>query len=536
MIRNLTLKTTQTKLLLIASLFFTLFCNFTFFHKTLAVYPAEGKTIFFLMSMVIVLFCFINIVLNVFRSRFTTKFFLILFLFLSSLAAYVTDTYGTIIDETMLLNIVSTDKHEAMDLFSFKLVVYFIFLFIIPAFLVYKTKIEHSNFKQELISRAKTWGISFVVIFVMLLSFGKNYATFFREQKVLRTYTNPTFYIFSLGKFGSRFIVNTKKELVHIGLDAMVDRKEPHRRLVVFVVGETARRDRFSLNGYKKETNPLLKKENVVSFTNMTSCGTSTAISVPCIFSNFQRSGFNTDKAATTENLLDIFSHTKKINVLWRDNNSNSKGVAVRVQYEDYKYPPLNPVCNPECRDVGMLVGLQDYINKQKDGDIFIVLHQMGNHGPAYNKRYPPEFEVFKPVCQTNELEKCSNDEINNAYDNAILYTDFFLSKVIALLKDNAKFETAMLYVSDHGESLGENGVYLHGLPYFVAPDEQKNVAAVIWFGGEEAKKVNYPLLKEKAKNPYSHDNIFHTFLGLMDVKTDLYKPDMDILKDVIKK
>lgn len=531
------IKTTHTKLILVSSLILTLFYNFTFFGKTIAVYPLAGKSIFFLVSIFVVLAAFINVVLNIFRSEKTTRPFLILIFILSALAAYVTDSYGIIIDETMLLNILSTDKHEAMDLLSVKLLVYFVFLGLLPSFLVYKTKLENFPLKQDVISRLKTVGLSLVIILVMLVSFGKNYASFFREQRVLRNYTNPTYYIFSVGKFVGNFINKPNTELVRLGIGATIERPVSQRKLVVFVVGETARRDRFSLNGYKKETNPLLKKENVVSFNNMTSCGTSTAISVPCIFSNMKRSGFSAEKAASTENLLDIFSHTKKINVLWRDNNSNSKGVAVRVSYEDYKYAPANKVCDVECRDVGMLEGLQDYINKQQNGDIFIVLHQMGNHGPAYYKRYPAEFEKFTPVCKTNELEKCSNEEINNAYDNAILYTDYFLSKVIGLLKENSnKFGTAMFYVSDHGESLGENGVYLHGLPYFVAPDEQKNVAAIMWFGGDSAKKINYDLLKKRSTVAFSHDNVFHTFLGMLDVKTPLYNKEMDILGPVEKK
>lgn len=531
------LKTTQTKIFLFVSLFLTIFYNFTFFEKTLIAFPLSGRTFLFLASLSICLFCFINIVLNLFRSKYTTKPFLILILLLSSMAAYVTDSYGTILDETMFLNIFGTDLHEARDLLSFKGFLYFSLLGILPSYLIYKTRLEIFSLKKEFTSRLKTLSISFVVVFVMLISFGKNYATFFREQKVLRSYTNPTFYIFSIGKYAGRFYGNSKKELIRIGLEAKVERNKRIRKLVIFVVGETARRDRFSLNGYKKETNPLLSKENVISFNNMTSCGTSTAISVPCIFSNMQRSHFSADKAETTENLLDIFSHTKNINILWRDNNSNSKGVAVRVPYEDFKFAPTNTICDPECRDVGMLVGLQDYVNKNKNGDIFIVLHQMGNHGPQYHKRYPSNFEKFKPVCETNELEKCTNEQINNAYDNAILYTDYFLSHVVSFLKDNSQeFGTAMLYVSDHGESLGENGVYLHGLPYFVAPDEQKNVASILWLGGAISQNTNYNLLKYKATSAFSHDNVFHTFLGLMDVKTDLYHQEMDMLQNVIKK
>lgn len=531
------LKTTQTKLLIYISIFFTIFFNITFFEKTFAIYPLASIRIFFVFSLALVLTSFINLLLNLIRSKHTTKPFLILLLFLSTVAAYVMDSYGTVLDDNMFLNVFGTDAHEAYDLLSIRLFLYLIFLWIIPSVIIYKIKISDLSFKQEIFARLKSILASVLLIVVLLFSFGKNYASFFREQKTLRYYTNPTYYVYSIGHYLSHFFVSTINHIDPIGLKAMVDTNGTKRKLIIFVLGETARRDHFSLNGYNKETNPFLKKENVVSFTNMTSCGTSTAISVPCIFSNFGRSKFSSDKAATTENLLDILSHTKKINILWRDNNSNSKGVALRVPYEDYKQPPQNTICDPECRDVGMLVGLQDYINTKKNGNVFIVLHQMGNHGPAYYKRYPPAFEKFKPACQTNELEKCTNEEISNAYDNATLYTDYFLSKVISLLKDNSnKFGTSMFYVSDHGESLGEKGVYLHSLPYFMAPDEQKNIAAVLWFGGDLAKKTNYNLLRKRTDVPFSHDNIFHTFLGLLEIKTPEYNKDLNILKGIIQK
>jgi len=532
------LKLTQTKLLLGQSVFFTLFYNITFFEKVLAIYPLTIHTGIFIVSLSFVLIFFINILLNLFRSKYTTKSLIFILLFFTTLAAYVMDSYGTILDDTMFLNIVNTDSHEVLDLLSIRLFVYLIFLWIIPSFFVKKINIDFLSFKEDLISRLKSITVSIIVIVLILFSFGKNYASFFREQKSLRYYTNPTYYIYSVGKFTSHFFVNSKKTILDsIGKNAKIIRSATQRRLIIFVVGETARRDHLSLNGYAKETNPLLKKENVISFSNMTSCGTSTAISVPCVFSNFGRSHFSSEKAASTENLLDLLSHTNKVNILWRDNNSNSKGVALRVPYEDFKQAPNNTICDPECRDVGMLVGLQDYIKSKKDGDIFIILHQMGNHGPAYYKRYPPDFEKFKPVCQTNELEKCSNLEINNAYDNAILYTDFFLSKVIGFLKENSKdFGTSMFYVSDHGESLGEKGVYLHGLPYFMAPDEQKNIAMVLWFGGDLSTKANYSMLKAKSSASLSHDNIFHTFLGLLDVNTPEYNKEFDILNGIFQK
>ena len=200
------------------------------------------------------------------------------------------------------------------------------------------------------------------------------------------------------------------------------------------------------------------------------------------------------------------------------------------MPYEDFRKPDTNPICeNGECRDEGMLVGLQDYIDSKKTGDIFIVLHQMGNHGPAYYKRYPAAFEKFTPVCKTNQLETCTPEEIGNAYDNAILYTDYFLSKIIHLLKQNtAQFETAMIYFSDHGESLGETGIYLHGLPYYMAPDEQKHVGAVMWFG--DSFEIDINALRAKSGNAFSQDNLFHTLLGLMEIETEVYDQRLDII------
>ena len=304
------------------------------------------------------------------------------------------------------------------------------------------------------------------------------------------------------------------------------------------VVGEAARADRFSLNGYSKETNPLLKQEkDVINFSNMYSCGTATAESVPCMFSIFDRADYDYKKGKSTENILDVLKNTNKVQILWRDNNSDSKGVALRVDFEDYRTSQTNTICDDvECRDEGMLVGLDEYIKKHKDKDILIVLHQMGNHGPAYYKRYPKEFEKFTPVCKTNQLEQCTQEEVSNAYDNAILYTDYFLSKVINFLKPYSNtHETAMLYMSDHGESLGENGIYLHGLPYFMAPDEQKHISSLIWFGDEFKNDMDMEKLNSYKNKQFSQDNLFHTLLGLFEVETGVYKKDMDILNETRK-
>jgi len=303
-------------------------------------------------------------------------------------------------------------------------------------------------------------------------------------------------------------------------------------KLIIMVVGEATRADHWGLNGYSKETTPQLKANGVVNFSTLYSCDTATAQSVPCMFSKFGRETFNYRRGVGYENVLDILQHTGKVSLLWRDNNSDSKGVALRIPYEDYKRSVRNTICEKdgECRDEGMLVGLDSYIREQNRSNILITLHQMGNHGPAYYKRYPSQYARFTPVCTTNQLEKCTNEEISNAYDNAILHTDAFLAQAIALLKKySADYDVGLIYMADHGESLGENGVYLHGMPYFMAPDAQKHVAAVMWFA-DPKKQAG---LQKIADKPYSHDNLFHTLLGIFGVETAVYDPHMDILHGI---
>ena len=521
------MKLTQYRLIFLVSLFFVLFYNFSFFQNVLKVYPWEEKSIY-VASTALFLFSFFVLFFTILSSRWTTKPILILTLIVSSFTAYFMDTYHVVIDDSMIRNTLQTDVSEASDLFSLQMILYGVFLGFIPAWLVYKAKIEYKTFTKEIISKLKVIALSVIVILVILFSFSKFYTSFFREHKPLRYYTNPTYWIYSIGKYVEKTYFDKPLKMKQIGLDAKIE--DEQKRIVFMIVGEAARADRFSLNGYKKETNPLLKQEDIINFSNMYSCGTSTAYSVPCMFSIYDRDEYNYKKGISTENVVDVLKHTKDVAILWRDNNSDSKGVALRVPYENFKRSNKYIKCDGECRDEQMLVGLDEFIKNAKEKNIFVILHQMGNHGPAYYRRYPKEFEKFKPVCKTNQLEQCKKEEVSNAYDNAILYTDYFLAKVIDFLKKyDDDYETAMIYMSDHGESLGEGGIYLHGLPYFMAPDAQKHIASVMWFG--KNFKVDKEKLKSYSNEKFSQDNLFSTILGLFDVKTNVYNKDKDILK-----
>jgi len=519
---------TSTKLIILVSLFLVACDNLAFFGNVAKVYPLSLHNLAFLVSLAVVLTTVTWLFLVLVCSRYTLKPILMAMLLIASVTGYFMNAYNTIIDVGMVQNGVQTSLRETLDLCSWQLLAYFLVLGVAPAVGVWRVRVVYGSFKRELLNRLKLAGVALLLVVALVLGLSKFYASFFREHKELRYYTNPLTAIYSVGKYASQQFGSGLVVVKAIGEDAVISTNDHNRELVVLVVGEAARADRFSLNGYSRETNPLLAKEDIVNFNNVHSCGTSTAISVPCMFSGFGREGYTDAKGKSTQNVLDVLSRAG-VQVLWRDNNSDSKGVALRVKYEDYQDPKINPVCDDECRDEGMLVGLQEYINSQKKGDILIVLHQMGNHGPAYYKRYPAAFEKFVPVCRSNQLENCSQAEIGNAYDNAILYTDYFLAKVIDLLKHNdGAFETTMMYLSDHGESLGENGLYLHGLPYFMAPETQTHIGAVMWFG--EKFKVDRQALRAEAGRPLSQDNLFHTLLGIMEVNTTVYDRSKDMV------
>jgi lipid A ethanolaminephosphotransferase len=514
---------TQTKTIILVALFIMLTGNRAMFGRILEVYPLQLHNVPFLISLAL-FFCSLTVMflLAVCHGRFT-RWFLAFFLVAASFAAYYMDQFGVIIDVVMLDNIAQTNAQEAAGLINTSFILTVILLGLIPAWLVIKYTPKAKALWPELKSRLIAIGLLILLLAVVILPFTSGYFTFMREHRVTRFYANPTYFSYSTFKYAKEVLQPTIAETsikieTKVAQDAVNIDTYEHHELVIMVVGETARADRFSLNGYKKETNPLLAKENIISFSNVSSCGTSTSVSVPCMFSVYGRKDYDKQKALATENALEVLAK-HKVEVLWRDNNSDSKGVAIRLKYEDFKTPTLNPVCDKECRDIGMLRGLDKYIAARKGKDILIVLHQMGNHGPEYYRRYTPEFEKFKPMCMTGQLRDCSQEEIDNSYDNAILYTDYFLSEVIQFLKKyDGERETAMLYVADHGESLGENGWYLHAAPYAVAPKEQTHVPAILWTG----KHFDYPieLAKPFKDYPFSHDDLFCSLLVAFEIQT----------------
>jgi len=459
------------------------------------------------------------------------KYVLSIFLLISAFSAYFIDTYGVIIDHNMLTNALETNSKEVMGLISWEMLLYLIIIFFAPSFLMFKTRSKKQSYFKRLKSHLLLALSSLLMAILIVVSLSGFYASFFREHKELRVYSNPLSSVYATYKLLKKNYFEGSFPYKKIGLDVSIQENQGPQNLTIMVVGETARSDHFSLNGYNKPTNPLLSEQkNIVSFSNFSACGTSTAISVPCMFSLDDRENFSQNKAENQDNVLDILSRAG-VEVIWRDNNSSSKGVANRIKYENFRVSDLNPVCDVECRDIGMLDGLDQYIKQRPNKDILIVLHQMGSHGPDYYKRYPDEFKKFKPICETNQLNDCSQEEIINVYDNTILYTDYFLDNVIGFLKKyDTEYKTAMLYISDHGESLGEGNIYLHGLPYMFAPDSQTKVPGIIWLGSGYSD-ISIEKFQRNNNIPLSHDYVFHSLLGLFKANTKIYQKDKDIFR-----
>lgn len=512
--------TAQNRNIVLVALFIMVTGNFALWRRILEIYPFNAANFTFLAS----LFSFFTITTIMFFLAIShgkwARWLLAIFIFVASQAAYYMDQFGIIVDTEMIDTMLQTNAREFAGLISVNLAVRTLLLGIVPAWLIIKYWPEIQNFKTELKSKGKFLLILLVLLVVVVAPFAKNYAIFTKEHKITRMYANPVFFSYSAAKYIALKTVSKDIPAFTKTATDSVKLSQPNQKnkLMIMVVGETARANRFSLNGYARKTNPLLKQQDIVSFSNVASCGTSTSISVPCMFSVLSRKEFDKEKALYMENALDVLARNG-VEVLWRDNNSDSKGVATRLKYENFQSPTLNKVCEEECRDIGMLGGLDEFITSKNGKDIIIVLHMMGNHGPEYYRRYPKVFKRFTPICESSDLRVCSQQEIDNAYDNAILYTDYFLSSTIDMLKKyDEQYETAMLYVSDHGESLGEHGFYLHAAPYAIAPKEQTHVPAILWLGKSFDFKIDQ--VKQYANMPLSHDDLYCMLLVRFEIET----------------
>ncbi len=440
---------------------------------------------------------------------FFTKFLAILFVLLTAACSYFITKFGVFIDASMIENTFKTDTKEAFELLNFGFVLWVAFLGVLPSLVIFKVKIRYHKWQRHLLQKTALIVLSLAILAAVAVPQLKMLVPFFRHYKQVEYLFLPYAPIKSTNKY-LRTLYKKPKTLATIASDASLEK--PVSKLLVFVIGETARAQNFSAIGYKpNKTNSYTSRLANIAYFTASSCGTSTAVSVPCMFSSKTRENFS--KRDFQENIFDLLKRLQVPHAWIGTNSGGCQGVCDRLS---------NVWLLKTDFDEEMFDEFESVLATQKTG--VIVIHLQGSHGPTYFKRYPKEFAKFTPFCNTNELEKCSANELRNVYDNTVLYTDFVLSELIKRLQTHQN--ATLLYISDHGESLGEGGLYLHGMPYAIAPEEQTSVPMMI-FSHDQA------LLRaaKTHKNP-SQNHIFHSILGYFGVKTAIYNAQFDLFKE----
>lgn len=519
-------------LVVLAGVFFALCCNGAFWHAIFEHAPGQWRLWF---ALLLALVGMHGILFALVLNRWTAKPLLSVLLLATAFAAHYMSAYRVYLDADMVRNVLHTDWQESRELLTADLLPPLLFYAALPMVLLWRLRIVRRQGWRSVL------GLRFAVLAAMVLLLlaggllaGKDIAALMRNHKEDRYLVAPGNYLYALGQVVFAQPPGHRQALLPVGEDAKQAPRAPgsRPRLLLLVVGETARAQNWGLDGYARQTTPeLAAMPDVINFAHVRACGSSTEVSVPCMFSPFGRHDYDETKIRAHQSLLHVLDRAG-VKTLWRDNQSGCKGVCDGLPIDRLNAAADAGFCSGDrCLDEIMLKGLAEKLDPAA-GDRVVVLHQLGNHGPSYFDRYPPQFRRYTPTCDTGELSDCTREQIVNSYDNALLYTDHFLARGIDFLKSQSpRYDTAMIYLSDHGESLGENGLYLHGVPYVIAPEQQLHVPMLMWFSPRFAAdaKLDLSCLRTEAGKPASQDNLFPSVLDLFDVRTKAYRREYDL-------
>jgi len=509
-------------LLLATSLFWVLVANRSFFAGALeGRAPASGWG--FAAALGLALTALNFLLLAPLATRWTVKPLLALLVVGTAFASWYIGHYGIYLDPSMMRNVVRTDWREASELFGWAMLPHLALTALLPLLVLWRwTIVRPRSWLRAATYRAASIALALAAFVGAVLAVYQPLASLMRNRTELRYLITPGNYLWSLAVVAgldTRTATGPKRP---IGVDAAPGPRFAARTrptVLVLVVGETARAANWGLNGYARQTTPELAQLPVIAFSDVTACGTNTEVSLPCMFAPVGRRDYDEARIRGSESLLQMVARAG-VGVRWRDNQSGCKGVCDGLPAEQLAG-----------LDEGLLDGLGPWLRRVQ-GTQLLVLHPLGNHGPAYFRRYPAAFKRFVPACENDDLQRCTREQIVNAYDNALLYTDHVLAALVRTLQAaSPQVDSALVFVSDHGESLGENNLFLHGLPYSIAPDVQKKVPMLVWLsdGFAAANGIDRDCLRRRAAEPASHDHLFHTLLALLDVHSALYDARWDL-------
>ena len=466
----------------------------------------NGILLFVSITILVILANALIFYIGLFLLRGVGKWLLVVFFNINAIALYFINTYAVMIDKTMIGNILNTNFEESSSYGSFTLIVYIVLLGIIPSILILKIKTDNVKLKKIVVH------ISLTLVFLLSLAYvnSANWLWVDKHAKTLGSLVMPWSYVVNTNRY--YYQKNQKNKQQILLPNATV---QNHKKAVaVLVIGESARSENFSLFGYEKNTNPLLSKINNVYSYKAKSCATYTTAGVKCILES-------KNSSKLTE-ILPNYLFRSTVEVIWRTTNWGEPTVKI----DNYqKREDLEKLCKgDDCGyDEILLSGLKEQLLASKKDKILVVLHTSTSHGPTYYKKYPPQFETFTPTCKSVELAKCSQEELMNSYDNTILYTDYILATLIGELKQLEGYDATMIFVSDHGESLGENNLYLHGLPLSIAPKEQTEIPFIVWVSDDSKELKDNKIL--------SQHHVFHSILDFLAIESPVYDENKSVFK-----
>lgn len=531
------------QVVLATAVFLALSANGPFFSAALSGRAwADASTWGFAIALAAALLALQLLLLLLLCNRWTVKPVLGLLLVGSAVAAFTMSIYGIYLDPAMLRNLLHTHPAEARELLSAPLLVHLTLYAGLPLLLLWRVQVRPLPWRRALVWRlALLVGAALALVAAVLLVF-QPLASLMRNHKELRYLITPANVLWSTGAVLAADARGATAPRQPIGLDATAGPSWATRSrplVLVLVVGETARAADWGLSTAWRQTTPELARLPVINFAETQACGTSTEVSLPCMFAPVGRRDYDETRIRGQQSLLHVAARAG-VAVHWRDNQSGCKGVCDGLPTERVTVFDGAGCGDGSCPDEALVADLDQRLQAARGTQLW-VLHMIGSHGPAYHRRYPPAFGRFQPACREDDLQRCSAEQIRNAYDNSVLYTDHVLASAIARLQAHAgTVDSAMVYLSDHGESLGERGLYLHGMPYAIAPEVQTRVPMTMWFsdGLEAAAGLRpgclRPILAQRARSTVSHDHLFHTVLGLLDVRSAVRDEAWNLVGDCV--
>ena len=479
---------------------------------------STGGIIFLQASLVIIMLAlnFMLTYLSMWLLRIVARILLAIFAIINATAVYFIITYSAIINATTIENVFNTRYSEASGFFSWSLWMFIAVFGVLPAL--------YCLMQPVVIGKAKKLGIycgSSLAIILLVASLNISQTLWISQHDTeLGGLLQPWSYVVNTCRVISSY-QDEQAEEIKLPDGTITDHE---KTVVVLVIGESARKANFQLYGYQRDTNPLLSKQEGLKVYQATACATYTTAGTKAIL--------EPKDSGDLYELLPNYAFRTGVDVSWRTSNWGEPPIHIDEYLTDTDLSDLYQGKSNDYDDI-LYYGLRERIESSKKDKVLIILHTSTSHGPKYADKYPKQFEVYKPVAKNIEEGEKNIGMLINAYDNTIRYTDFLLNSLINTLREMKDWHSAMIFISDHGESLGENKMFMHGLPMKLAPKVQYEIPFLVWTSdgfrtykqtssSQDAPEGELPAVLEQ-------HYIFHSVLNLLSIQSPAYNKDYDI-------